>query len=283
MPPAQSPAAPAIPFNAQNKEVAKSIYLTMKQIQDTEFDPATNLAAIDKLQDAIAQTDFSGVPLVADYVKASLTLNTLRSRDIKIQKADTGKSDKEKESKGGTKIQVGMFSASAGIENEKSSTQKNEDDSTSDVSISSQNDPEVLDKSRQQQAIEYGLLLNELKRLGFSRPIDPQSIYGRWKWRCDADEATYEFDFRKDGTVYVKLDADKPGNWVGHGFLNKGRGKWKLDYRALSLQMNDVNLAGFWKQHSLIFFANKEIVSINDEKMVIASDEDNELKRIEQK
>ena len=252
----------------------------MKEIQETEFDPASNMADITKLQDAIAQTDFSAVPELGEYVKDSLTLNTLRSRDIKIQRADTGKSDREKESKNGSKVNVGIFTASGGVENENSNSQKNESDTSSDVSISSQNDPAVLDKARQQQATAYGLLLNELKSLGFSRPIDPRTIYGRWKWRCNEDEATYEFDFRKDGTVYVKLDADKPSHWVGHGFVNKGRGKWKLDYRALSLEMNDVNLAGFWKQHSLIFFENKEIVSIDDEKMLIASDEDNELKKI---
>ncbi len=252
----------------------------MRDIQETEFDPATNMVAITKLQDAIAQTDFSAIPQIEEYVKDSLTLNTLRSRDIKIQHTEAGKNDKEKESKNGAKIDIGMFTASGGVDSEKSNTQKNENDTTTDVSISSQNDPAVLDKARHQQATSYGLLLNEMKKLGFSRPVDPKNIYGRWKWRCDEDSATYEFDFRKDGTIYVKLNADNPSHWVGHGFVNKGRGTWKLDYRSLSLEMNDVNLAGFWKQYSLIFFAGKEIVNIDDEKMVIASDEDNELKRI---
>jgi len=279
--PAQSPApASPIPFNTQNKEIAKSIYQSMKDIQESEFDPSANMAAITKLQDTIAQTDFNAVSEINDYVKDSLTLNTMRSRDIKIQRSDAGKNDKEKGSKSGTKVDLGMFTASGGIDNEKTNSQKNENDTSTDVSISSQNDPTVLDKARHQQATSYGLMLNELKKLGFSRPVDPRNIYGRWKWRCTGDSATYEFDFRKDGTVYVKLNADNPAHWVGHGFVNKGRGEWKLDYRSLSLEMNDVNLAGFWKQHSLIFFEGKEIVSIDDEKMVIASDEDNELKRI---
>ncbi|HWB61167.1 MAG TPA: hypothetical protein VG733_16920 [Chthoniobacteraceae bacterium] len=275
---------PAIAFNAQNKEVAKSIYLAVKQIQDTEFDPSANMTAINKMQDIVAQTDFSDVPQIKDYVKASLTLNTLRSRDIKIQRSDAGKNEHDKDSKTDSKISVGPFALpGAGVDHERSNSAKNEQDSSSDVSISSQNDPAVLDKARQQQATAYGFLLDAMKRLGFARPIDPKNLVGRWKWRCTADEATYEFDFREDGTVYVKLDPDKPANWPGRVFANKGRGTWKLDYRALSLKLSDQNLAGFLKQRSLIFFANKEIVNLDDEKMVIATDEDNELKRIDPK
>lgn len=252
----------------------------MKQIQETEFDPQTNMGFITKLQDAVAQTDFSGVPQVEDYIKDSLSLNTLRSRDIKIQHGDAGKSEKENGSKSGVHAGGGIFNLSGGVDTENNNSQKHESQNTTDVSISSQNDPSVLDKARHQQATSYGLLLNELKKLGFARPVDPALIYGRWRWRCNADSATYEFDFRKDGTVYVKLKADHPERWAGHGFVNKGKGDWKLDYRSLTLSMNDANLAAFWKQHALIFFEGKEIVGIDDEKMLIATDEDNELKRI---
>jgi len=270
-----------VPFNAQNKEVAKGIYSLVKDIQESEFDPEKNLAAITKLQDTVAQTDFSAIPVIGVYIKDSLTLNTLRSKDIKTQRANIGKSNKEDGSKTGTKVGAGPFlNIAIGADYEKSNSQKHEDQNTTDVSISSNNDAAALDKTRQQQAISYGQLLNAMKHLGFSRPVDVKKIYGRWKWRCEGDAATYEFDFRQDGTVYVKLNADNPAKWRGRGFVNKGRGQWKLDYRSLTLELNDVNLAGFWAQHPLIFFSGKEIVSIDDDKMLLATDEDNELKRI---
>jgi len=278
--PAASPASP-IPFNSQNKETAKSIYELLKEIQASEFDPEKNLSCITKLQDTIAQTDFSSVQIIHGYVIDSLTLNTLRSKDIKTQRNNIGKVDRENGNKSGGSAGVGPFlNVTVGGDFEKSSSQKSENQNIADVSISSQNDAGVLDRARQQQAVSYGLLLNEMKHLGFSRPVDIKKIYGRWKWRCNEDAATYEFDFREDGTVYVKLSADNPAKWRGHGFVNKGRGAWKLDYRSLTLELNDVNLAGFWTQHPLIFFAGKEIVSIDDEKILLATDEDNELKKI---
>lgn len=278
VPPQVSGTSP-IPFNAQNKVIARTIYDLLKDIQESEFDPEKNLAAISKLQEAIVQTDFARVPLFRDYIKDSLSLNTIRSKDIKTQRANTGKVNKEDSNKTGGKAGGGPFLLSLGGELERSNSRKNEDQISTDISISSQNDVVALDKTRQQQATSYGLLLNELKRLGFSRPIDTKWLYGKWKWRCAEDSATYLFEFKQDGTVYVRLKPDNP-NWLGQMFPNKGRGEWKLDYRSLTITMNDANLAAFWKQHALIFFTNKEILSIDEEKMLIASDEDNELKKI---
>jgi len=275
-------AASPIAFNSQNKETAKTIYTLLKEIQESEFDPEKNLGCINKLQDAVSQTDFSSVQIINGYIKDSLALNTLRSRDIKIQRNNSGKVAHDEGSKTDGSVGVGgpLLNVSAGGGFEKTNSHHGEDANTTDVSISSQNDAVPLDRARQQQAVSYGLLLNEMKHLGFSRPVDVTKIYGRWKWRCNEDAATYEFDFRPDGIVYVKLNADDPSKWRGHGFVNKGRGAWRVDYRSLTLELNDINLAGFWAQHPLIFFAGKEIVGIDDEKMLLATDEDNELKRI---
>ncbi|MGB8353337.1 MAG: hypothetical protein WCD79_05580 [Chthoniobacteraceae bacterium] len=284
--PAEATPAPSvtspIAFNSQNKETAKTIYQLLKDIQESEFDPEKNLGCINKLQDAVSQTDFSAVQIINGYIKDSLALNTLRSRDIKIQRNNSGKVAHDEGSKTDGSAGAGgpLLNVTMGGGFEKTNAHHGEDANTTDVSISSSNDAVPLDRARQQQAVSYGLLLNEMKHLGFSRPIDVKKIYGRWKWRCNEDAATYEFDFRADGTVYVKLNADDPSKWRGHGFVNKGRGAWKVDYRSLTLELNDINLAGFWAQHPLIFFAGKEIVGIDDEKMLLATDEDNELKRI---
>jgi len=133
---------------------------------------------------------------------------------------------------------------------------------------------------RQQQSTSYGKLLVELKLVGFPRPVDPREIYGRWRWRCEEDEATYEFDFKPDGMVNIKLKADNPGLFEGHGFVNKGTGEWNVDYRALTLKLNAKNLAFFWKQRPLLFFKDREITSLDEEKIILAISEDNELKRI---
>ena len=278
-PPAQS-ARPPIVFNAQNKATAKTVYQLIGNIQDSEFDPATNLAAITKLQDAVAQTEFAGIPSLAEYIHDSLTMNSIRSKDLKVDVSNANKREALDVNRVGGKGSVGMRSIEVGGNLEKSVSKKNNDDVTNGVSISSQNDVVVLDKARQQQSTSYGRLLVEFKRIGFPRPLEAREIYGKWRWRCQEDQATYEFEFLPDGKVNVKLKADKPGFFDGHGFVNKGTGEWNLDYRALTLKLDERNLAFFWKQRPLLFFKDREITSIDDEKMLLAISEDNELKRI---
>ena len=276
VPPARHP----IPFNAQNKATAKTVYQLINDIQDSEFDPAINLAAITKLQDTISQTEFAGIPALTDYIRDSLTLNSIRSKDLKVDVSKGGKRESTEVKRVAGKGTVGLRSISIGGDLEKSTTKKNNDDALNGVSISSQNEVAALDKTRQQQSTSYGRLLVEFKRLEFPRPVDPREIYGKWRWRCQEDQATYEFDFKPDGKVNVKLKADKPGFFDMHGFVNKGEGDWSLDYRALTLKLDAVNLAFFWKQRPLLFFKDREITSIDGEKMLLAISEDNELKRI---
>jgi hypothetical protein len=271
---------PQIPFNQQNKETAKRIYQLVREIQESEFRPEANLGAITKLQETVAQTDFSTLDAAAGYIRDSLTLNTLRSKDIKTQQANSGKNATQDDSQSGASGSINPTAIAIGGDRKQSTSQKHEDEASTGLSISSQNDGAVLDKARQQQATAYGTLLNELKHAGFSRPIDAKMICGKWRWRCTEDAATYEFEFKADGSVFVRLNADNPSIWARHGFVNKGRGEWTLDYRSLSLKLNDANLAGFGKQFPLIFFAGKEISMVNDEKIILACDEDNELKRI---
>jgi hypothetical protein len=280
--PAQVPAPlpGSISFNQQNKETAKRVYQLVREIQESEFRPEANFSAITKLQETVVQTDFSTLDAVADYVRDSLTLNTLRSKDIKTQQANSGKNATQGEKQSGFSSSINPSTIAFGADRKQTATEKHEDEASSGLSISSQNDGAVLDRARQQQATSYGKLLNELKRAGFPRPIDAKLLYGKWKWRCTEDAATYEFDFKPDGSVFVRLNADNPSIWARHGFANRGRGEWTLDYRSLSLKLNDANLAGFGKQFPLIFFAGKEISMVNEEKIILACDEDNELKRI---
>jgi len=271
-----------IPFNTQNKGIAKKVYQLIGDIQDSEFDPATNLAAITKLQDAVAQTEFAGLPALADYIHDSLTMNSIRSKDLKVDVSNADKRETLDVKRVGGKGSVGLRSIDVGGTLEKSTSKKNNDDALNGVSISSQNDVAVLDKARQQQSTSYGKLLVEFKRLGFARPVEAREIYGKWRWRCQEDSATYEFDFMADGKVNVKLKADKPGFFDGHGFVNRGTGEWNLDYRALTLKLDAVNLAFFWKQRPLLFFKDREITSIDNDRMLLAISEDNELKRIKE-
>ena len=269
-----------IPFNSQNKGVAKTVYQLIGDIQDSEFDPATNLAAITKLQDAVSQTEFANLPALNEYIHDSLTMNSIRSKDLKV---DVGNADKRETldvKRAAGKGNIGLRSISVGGDLERTTSKKNDNDATSGVLISSQNEVAVLDKARQQQSTSYGRLLVEFKQLGFPRPVDAHEICGKWRWRCHEDAATYEFVFLPDGKVNVKLKADKPGFFDGHGFVNKGIGEWSLDYRALTLKLDPTNLAFFWKQQALLFFKDREIISIDNEKMILALSEDNELKRI---
>jgi len=277
---AQESGPPKISFNTANKETAGKIYQLIKEIQDTEFSPEENLAAISRLQDATSQTEFGGIPRLADYIKDSLSLNSLRTKDLKVDIGKTGQKETLDVKRTMIKGNVSYHDASFGGDLERSASKKNNDNSTSGVSISSQNEVAILDKIRQQQAASYGRLLIELKRIGFPRPITVREIVGKWKWRCREDAVTYEFDFKPDGVVLVKLNPDSFVRLMARGFVNSGRGEWSLDYRSLSVKMNDVNLAGFWKQSPLLFFTDREIVSLDDEKMLLAISEDNELKRI---
>ena len=273
---------PAISFNEQNKGIAKTVYQLIGDIQDSEFDPATNLAALTKLQDAVAQTEFAGNPALADYIRDSLTMNSIRSKDLKVDASNVDKRETLDVKRAAGKGNIGLRSISVGGDLEKTLSKKNNDEGTSGVFISSQNEVAVLDKARQQQSASYGRLLVEMKKQGFARPVDLREIVGRWTWRCHEDEATYEFDFKSDGKVGVKLKVDKPGFFAGHGFVNKGVGEWGLDYRALTLKLDPANLAFFWKQRALLFFKDREITSIDKEKMILALSEDNELKRIKE-
>lgn len=273
----------AIPFNTQNKETATKIYQLINNIQNSEFDPETNLTAITRLQESIAQTDFAAIKEIGDYIRDSVSLNSLRSKDIKVESGSADKRETLDIKKTAGHASANLRSPSIGADFEKSTTKKNNDDNTSGVSISSQNEVAVLDRTRQQQSTSYGRLLIELKRLGFARPIDPREVYGHWKWECKEESGTYEFDFKPDGTVNVKLKPESFVKWIGNGFSNRGRGEWSLDYRALSVKMNDVNLAFFWKQQPLLFFTDREIVTIDGDRMILAISEDNELKRIKEK
>jgi hypothetical protein len=271
---------PQIPFNTQNKATARTVYKLIGDIQDSEFDPATNLAAITKLQDTVSQTEFAGLPGLGEYIHDSLTMNSIRSKDLKVDVSNNDKRESLDVNRVGGKGSVGLRSIDVGANLEKSTSKKNNDDTLNGVSISSQNEVAVLDKARQQQSTSYGRLLVELKRLGFPRPVNISEIYGKWRWRCQEDAATYEFDFMPDGKVSVKLKSDKPGFFDGHGFVNKGTGEWSLDYRALTLKLDAANLAFFWKQRPLLFFKDREITSVDSEKMLLAISEDNEMKRI---
>jgi len=279
---AAAAARPSPPFNSQNKATAKTVYTLISDIQDSEFDPATNLAAITKLQDAISQTEFASLPSLGDYIHDSLTMNSIRSKDLKVDVSNADKRETLDVKRAAGKGSVGLRSISVGGDLEKTTSKKNNDDVLNGVSISSQNEVAVLDKARQQQSTSYGRLLVELKRIGFPRPVDAREIFGKWRWRCQEDAATYEFDFKSDGKVSVKLKSDKPGFFDGHGFVNKGIGEWSLDYRALTLKLDAANLAFFWKQRPLLFFKDREITSIDNEKILLAISEDNEMKRIKE-
>jgi len=274
------PEQSSIPFNTQNKEVATEIYRLINGIQDSEFDPEANLATITKLHDMVSQSEFSGVPAFADYIRDSLSMNSIRSRDLKVDVGNNNKREILDVNHTAGKGDIGVKSISMGGVLEKTTSKKNDNDSNNGVSISSQNEVASLDKVRQQQSTSYGKLLVALKQLGFPRPVDPKEIYGRWRWRCKEDEATYEFEFKPDGVVNVKLKADNPGLFEGHGFVNKGTGEWNVDYRALTLRLNAANLAFFWKQRPLLFFKDREITSLDEEKIILAISEDNEMKRI---
>ena len=209
-------------------------------------------------------------------------MNSIRSKDLKVDVSKGNKRESLDVNRVGGKGSVGMRSVEVGANLEKSTSKKNNEDALNGVSISSQNEVATLDKARQQQSTSYGRLLVEFKRIGFARPVDPRDIYGKWRWRCQEDQATYEFDFKPDGKVNVKLKSDNPGFFDMHGFVNKGTGEWSLDYRALTLKLDPVNLAFFWKQRPLLFFKDREVTSIDSEKMLLAISEDNELKRIKE-
>ena len=81
---AVEPSPLTLPFNSQNKGIAKTVYQLIGDIQDSEFDPATNIAALTKLQDAVSQTEFASLPALDDYIRDALTMNSSRSKDLKV-------------------------------------------------------------------------------------------------------------------------------------------------------------------------------------------------------
>lgn len=271
-----------IPFNAENKQTAKKIYGLINEVQRTGFDPQKNFSLIAELQRAIAGTSFSSFQGIQGYIRASLNLNSLRSRDSKAEQGNTASQEIVNQKSRGFKADTSLGGPVIGGALATADGSKVGDAHTSGVTISSQAAFAELGPAMQQQAAAYGKLLEELNSAGFPDPILPSQLYGKWKWHCAAVAATYEFELQEDGALYAEVIADDPSvaPESTHATANKGRGEWKLDYRSITLELHGAKLAVFWKQSPQTFLAGKQIKSIDGEEIILDTPQDNLLKRV---
>jgi hypothetical protein len=289
--PASTPAATApggIPFNAENKQTAKKIYGVINEIQRTGFDPQKNFALIAELQRVIAGTRFCGLREIDAYIRASLNLNSLRSRDSKAEQGNTGSQESVSQKSRGLKLEASMIAGPiVGGDLGSAENSKVVGGHTSGVTISSQANYAELGPAMQQQSAAYGKLLDELNSVGFPEPILPSQLIGKWKWHSSEVAATYEFDLQEDGSLNAEVIADDPvptpAGAQSHPAANKGRGEWKLDYRSLTLELHGAKLALFWRQSPQTFLAGKLIKSIDGEEIILDAPQDNLLIKVRKK
>jgi hypothetical protein len=281
-PAAAPPAASGgIPFNAENKQTAKKIYGLINEVQRTGFDPQKNFSLIAELQRVVAGTNFSNFQAIQGYIRASLNLNSLRSRDSKAEQGNTGSQETINQKNHGFKADASFSGPVLGGDLTSADSTKVGGAHTSGVTISSQAAFAELGPAMQQQSAAYGKLLEELNSSGFPEPILSSELYGKWKWHCGAVAATYEFELQEDGALYAEVIADDPSTTTpNHATANKGRGEWKLDYRSLTLELHGAKLAVFWKQSPQTFLAGKQIKSIDEEEIILDTPEDNLLKKV---
>ena len=268
------------PFDAENKQTAKKIYGVINEIQRTGFDPQKNFSLIAELQRVIAGTRFAGLQEIRGYIKASLDLNSLRSRDSKAEQGNTGSQEAVSQKSRGLNANL-VFSGPV-ISGDLSSADSTKVGGahTSGVTISSQAAFADLGPTMQQQSAAYGKLLEELNAAGFPEPILANQLYGKWRWHCAAVAATYEFELQEDGSLYAEVIADDPTTGANRPAANRGRGEWKLDYRSITLELHGSKLALFWKQSPQTFLASKQIKSIDDEEIILDAAQDNLLKKV---
>ena len=269
-----------IPFNAENKQTAKKIYGLINEVQRTGFDPQKNFSLIAELQRDIAGTSFSSLQEIQGYIRASLNLNSLRSRDSKAEQGNTGSQEVVNLKTHGFKADASFSGPIISGDLLSSDSTKVGGAHTSGVTISSQAVFAELGPAMQQQAAAYGKLLEELNSAGFPQPILSSELYGKWKWHCSAVAATYEFELQEDGSLYAEVISDDPTAAPNHPTANRGRGEWKLDYRSLTLELHGAKLAVFWKQSPQTFLAGKQIKSIDGDEIILDAPEDNLLKRV---
>ncbi|MEI6350124.1 MAG: hypothetical protein WCP06_03345 [Verrucomicrobiota bacterium] len=283
--PAASTNVPGFQFNAENKQIAKKIYGIINEIQRTGFDPQKNFSLIAELQRVIAGTHFAGLKEIQGYIKASLTLNSLRSRDSKTEQGNTGTQEAVSQKSRGLNADL-IFTAPApviGGNLSSADSTKVGGTNSSGVTISSQAAFADLGPAMQQQSAAYGKLLEELNATGFPEPVLASQLYGKWRWHCATVAATYEFELQEDGSLYADVVADDPtppSATHPTPAANRGRGEWKLDYRSITLELHGNKLALFWKQSPQTFLASKQIKSIDNEEIILDADQDNLLKRV---
>lgn len=269
-----------IPFTAENKLTAKKVYGVINEIQRTGFDPQKNFALIAELQRVIAGSSFGSLKEIQGYIRASLNLNSLRSRDSKSEQGNTGSQENVNQKSRGVKLDATLSGPIIGGDLLSNDNSKAVASHTAGLTISSQTAYSDLGPAMQQQSAAYGKLLEELNASGFPEPILASQLYGKWKWHCEAVAATYEFDLQEDGSLNAEVIADDPTPAPNHATANKGRGEWKLDYRSLTLELHGSKLAVFWRQSPQTFLAGKQIKSIDEDEIILDTPQDNLLKRV---
>lgn len=263
-----------IEWNAQNKNQARQIHELTTRIYSGDLNPEQMIKDVDSLEKLLTESPFSKVPGMDEFQVVARAVYSWRTTNVQKQKGEQSerrKSD-ETEMSGATAVLGPLVDVEAKYRhliNELKSIKTSEQTKI-------QSDGHKIEDLRAAWHQSYRLLLTSLTKHGFSPPVDEGDVVGTWTRR--RSDAVITFTFKKDHTMQAKIKPDNPEDWPGGGWVNEGKGEWKVDYNRLDVQMDKVWVGVLWKNHYVTWF-DDTVKSISKDTIVLNREDHNELKR----
>lgn len=267
-----------IEWNAKNKVQGRQVHELVTRIYKGDLDPKQMIADLGSLGNLLTDSSFAEVPGIGDFQVIARAIYAWRTANVKLGRGERF----QHQTTTGTEISTGTTIVGPAVHvdadfrrlvNELKSRATQE-------KIETQSDGHKIEELREALHQSYQILLKSLADRGFAPPVNEGEIVGAWTWR--GSNADYTFTFNKDGSMKAKIHADKPEKLRGAGWVDQGRGIWKVDYNRLYVRMDQVWIGlgvGFWKDQR-IKYLDDEVKSVSTNVIVLDREENNELKRI---
>ena len=263
-----------IEWSSKNKDQARRIHDLTSRIYSGDLNPDQMINDLTKLTNLLTDSSFSRLPGMDEFQVVAHAIYAWRTTNVEKQKGEQSerrKSD-ETEMSGATAVLGPLVDVEAKYRHLINELKSN---STSELT-KIQSDGHKIEDLRAAWHQSYRLLLTSLTKHGFSLPVDEGDVVGTWTWR--SSDAVITFTFKKDHTMQAKIKPDNPKDWPGGGWVNEGKGEWKVDYNRLDVQMDKVWVGVFWKDHRVTWF-DDTVKSISKDTIVLNREDHNELKR----
>jgi len=96
-----------------------------------------------------------------------------------------------------------------------------------------------------------------------------RQLVGKWRWQTV--ERHIEFNLKSDDTFTAKDIPDKTPGWLeGKGLVSAGKGNWFIKDGCLTINMTDVWVVTFWKEHKVTWIDGSKILKVEETKVLLA-------------